>query len=104
MPDAPDIGLIQLLPTPVDMKACQADLTTPNGVQQVDRFTKPLRVQFDYDAGTVARAGGKTNITIVQLQNRQWVDLEELGSRMVRDDTSITGEVRRLGAFSIVVR
>jgi hypothetical protein len=102
--NTPDSGLFKLLPTPVDVKACQADYTTPNKVRQVTRFPKPLEVTFGFDANTLTRAGGKNNLTIVSFQNRQWMDLEEFGASVVRSDNTITVESSNLGTFSMAVR
>jgi hypothetical protein len=93
-----------LLPTPVDVKACQADYTTANKVQQITQFTKPIEVMFYYDANTPARAGGKNNLTIVSFQNRQWADLEEFGASVVRGDNTMAVESSNLGTFSMAVR
>jgi hypothetical protein len=102
--NTPDSGLFKLLPTPVDIKACQADYTTPNKVRQVTRFPKPLEVTFGFDANTLTRAGGKNNLTIVSFQNHQWMDLEEFGASVVRSDNTIAVESSNLGTFSMAVR
>ncbi len=102
--NTPDSGLFKLLPTPVDVKACQADYTTPNKIRQVTRFPKPLEVTFGFDANTLTRAGGKNNLTIVSFQNRQWMDLEEFGASVVRSDNTIAVESSNLGTFSMAVR
>jgi hypothetical protein len=92
----------QFLPTPIDVKACQSGEN--NDIRQVTQILRPLIVEFTYDAATVNRARGQENITIAQLENGQWVDLEELGARVGRDNTKITAEISRLGAFGMVIR
>lgn len=100
----PPGGLYKLLPTPVDIKACQADYTTPNRIQQVTGFSKPMKVKFDFEADTLSRAGGRADLTIVSLQDRQWVDLEEFGLRVVRGGDTIAVDTSELGTFSMAVR
>ena len=102
--NAPNSTSFKLLPTPVDVKACQADYSTARKVRQITQFSKPIEVMFYYDANTLARAGGKNNLTIVSFQNRQWSDLEEFGSRVVRGDNTIAVDSSNLGTFSMAVR
>jgi hypothetical protein len=102
--NAPDSVSFKLLPTPVDIKACQADYATARKVRQITQFTKPIEVMFYYDANTLARAGGKNNLTIVSFQDRQWMDLEEFGVGVVRGDNAITVDSSNLGSFSLAVR
>lgn len=102
--NAPDSGTFRLLPTPMDVKACQADYTEPGAIRQVIQFPKPMEVEFEFDANTANRASGKANLTIVSLQKRQWVDLEEAGSRIVRGDISLTVDSDTLSSFSLAAR
>ncbi len=102
--NVPSGGSLRLLPTPVDIKACQADYTTANQIRQVTRFSKPLEITFGFDAETLTRAGGKGNLTMAGLNDGQWADLEELNSRLVRGDSTITVDSSSLGAFGLAVR
>jgi hypothetical protein len=102
--NAPGSASFKLLPTPVDVKACQADYSTARKVRQITQFAKPIGITFDFDANTLARAGGKGNLTIVGLGNGQWTDLEEFGASVVRGDNTIVVDSGNLGAFSLAVR
>jgi hypothetical protein len=104
LPEVPESAMFKLLPTPVDIKACQADHTTASKVGQITQFPKPLKVGFDHGLETLARAGGRANLSIVSLQNRQWADLEELGYRVVRGEDRLSVDSYELGTFSIGVR
>jgi hypothetical protein len=101
---APDSDLFKLLPTPVDIKACQADYESFNRIRQITQFPMLMNVEFGYDTGTSVRAGGKGNLTIVSLQERQWIDTEEFGSRVVRGVKSISVGTGDLGTFGLAVR
>ena len=96
--------MYKLLPAPLDIKACQADYTEVNRIRQLTGFPKPMTVAFDYDPDTITRAGGRTNLTIAGLQDRQWVDLEEFGFSVARGDTAIAVDTNDLGTFSLAVR
>lgn len=104
LPEVPESDMFKLLPTPVDIKACQVDHTTASKIGQITQFPKPLKVGFDYGVETLARAGGRANLTIVGLQNRQWADLEELGYRLVRGEDRLSVDSYDLGTFSMGVR
>jgi hypothetical protein len=104
LPEVPESDLFKLLPTPVDIKACQSDNTRDCKVRQLTQFPKPMQVTFEVDADTLSRAGGRANLTILGLQDRQWVDLEEFGCRVVRDTTTIAVDTGDLGTFSMAVR
>jgi len=104
LPEVPESDLYRLLPTPVDIKACQADYTSANKIQQITQFPKPMTVEFDVDAGTVSRAGGPANLTIVGLQARRWIDLEEYGYNVTRGVTTIAVDTGGLGTFSAAAR
>jgi hypothetical protein len=101
LPDVPESDLFKLLPTPVDVKACRADDTS---VTQITHFPKPMQVEFGVDARTLSRAGGWPNLTILGLQDRRWVDLEESGWRVVRGDAAVAVDTGQLGTFSLGVR
>jgi hypothetical protein len=103
-PNAPVGNLFRLLPTPVDVKACQADYNTPNQITQITQFPKPMMVEFSLDAQTLSRAGGRANLTIVSLRDRQWADLEEFGFKLARSNTAIGVDTSDLGTFSLAVR
>ncbi len=102
--NVPSGGSYRLLPTPIDVKACQADYTTANQIRQLTKFSKPLEITFGFDAKTLARAGGKGNLTLVGLNHGQWADLEEFNARVVRGDNTITVGSSDLGTFSLAVR
>lgn len=102
--EAPGDGPFKLLPAPVDLKACQVGYTKDGDLRQITHFSKPLKVGFEFDANTLSRAGGRANLTIVSLQDRQWVDLEEFGYRVVRGENRLTVDADSLGAFSLAVR
>jgi hypothetical protein len=105
LPEAPGSGTFKLLPTPVDVKACQAGYnTTCDQVCQLNQFPKPMQVAFDVDADIQSRAGGRANLTIVGLRDGQWADLEEYGYSLVRGDTAISVDSSQLGTFSSAVR
>ena len=67
-------------------------------------YNKPLQVGFNYDPDTLSRAGGAANLTIVNLQDFNWIDTEEIGSRVERDNGTITVYTSNLGIFSMAVR
>jgi hypothetical protein len=104
LPEVPGSDLFKLLPTPVDIKACQSDNTRDCKVRQLTQFPKPMQVTFEVDADTLSRAGGRANLTILSLQDRQWVDLEEFGYRVTRDTTTLAVDTGDLGTFSMAVR
>jgi hypothetical protein len=104
LPEVPESDLYRLFPTPVDIKACQADYSKADGIQHITQFSKPMAVTFDVDANTVSRAGGRANLTIVSLQDRQWVDLEEFGYSVMRGDTAVAVDTGELGTFGMAAR
>jgi hypothetical protein len=96
---------VKLLSRAVDIKACQTSHPIPTeNNRQITAFFKLLQVGFAYNSEIVSRAGGAANLSIYQLQNRDWADVEALGARMVRGDKSITVEVGNLGTFGLAVR
>ena len=95
---------LKLLPTPIELKACQVDYTKPKAIRQITQFPKPVKLEFDYDAETLSSAGGETSLTIANLQRRQWVDLEEFGARVVPGDAKISVVSTGLGSFGMAVR
>jgi hypothetical protein len=101
---APDSGLVKLLPTPIDIKACLADYQTPNAIRQITQFPKLMTIEFRYDEETLTRAGSQANLTIAALQNGQWVDMAELGYRVGRGPSQRNLATDRLGPFSLAVR
>jgi len=102
LPNVLDGGTVKLLAKPVDMKLCRIDHTRPTQNSfQLTSFAKPLKVEFKYDPDTLSRVGGKANLTLVNLQDRQWVDLENIGSRVVRGNDTITVDTASLGIFGL---
>jgi hypothetical protein len=96
--------LFRILPTPIDLKACQADYTTANKILQIARFPKPLTIEFVYDTDILSRAGSQANLTIIHLQERRWIDLEEFGFRVARSSNMVAVDFGDLGSFSLAVR
>lgn len=105
LPNVVESGPVKLFSRPIDIKACQIDHTNPDQYnRQLTSFPKSLRIGFAYDSDTVSRAGGKNKLTIVNLQNQQWIDEEALGFSVVRGDDMITVDTLTLGTFSMAVR
>ncbi|MBN1991576.1 MAG: hypothetical protein JW953_02655 [Anaerolineae bacterium] len=100
----PDQAGLKLLADPIDIKACQVDHIINEKSTQITQFSKPLGLEFDYEADILASAGGKANVTIVVLQNGQWADLEEFGYQVIRDEDKIKVDTDRLGTFSLAAR
>ena len=65
---------------------------------------KGVQVGFSYDPDTLSRAGGAANLTIVNLQGVDWVDTEEIGDRVERNEAAISVYTTDLGTFSMAVR
>jgi hypothetical protein len=102
LPNVLEGSTVKLLAKPVDMKLCRIDHTRPTqNSLQLTSFAKPLKVEFKYDPDTLSRVGGKANLTLVNLQDRQWVDLEAIGSRVVRGNDTITVDTASLGIFDL---
>ena len=102
LPNVLDSRTVKLLSKPVDMKLCRIDHTQPTQNSfQLTSFAKPLKVEFKYDPDTLSRVGGKANLTLVNLQDRRWVDLENIGSRVVRGNDTITVDTASLGIFGL---
>lgn len=105
LPGVVESGPVKLFSRPVDIKACQIDHTSPDqNTRQLTSFPKSLRIGFAYDSDTLSRAGGKNRLTIVSLQNQQWIDEEALGFPIVRGDKVITVDTLTLGTFSMAAR
>lgn len=102
LPGVLDSRTVKLLSKPIDIKLCRIDHTRPyQNSFQLTGFAKPLKVDFEYDADTLSRAGGKANLTLVYLQDRQWKDLEAAGLRVVRGDDAIIVDTASLGTFGL---
>lgn len=96
---------VKLFSRPVDVKACRIDYNDPTrGNRQINTFFRLPEVGFDYDADTLSRAGGRQNLTIANLQNEKWVDVEEFGSRVQRGSDTISVPSWLLGTFGLTVR
>ncbi len=105
LPSVPDSGSVKLLSQPVDIKGCRIDHNLPfQNNRQLTMYNKPLQVGFNYDPDTLSRAGGAANLTIVNLQDFNWIDTEEIGSRVERDNGTIAVHTSNLGVFSMAVR
>ncbi len=96
----------QLLMPPVDIQAYHVNHDSDNYTDhyQITDFSKPISIEFDYDPDTLAQAGGKTNLTIVMLQNDQWNDMEELGYQVTRHGNKIIVETNKPGCFSLAIK
>jgi hypothetical protein len=96
---------VKLFSEAVDVKACRVDHKNPTrNNQQLYSFYRVPTVGFDYDADTLARAGGRDNLTIVNLKSGDWVDMEEFGSRVRRGSQTIAVDSGSLGTFGLTVR
>lgn len=105
LPNISDSGGVTLFSSPIDIKGCQMDHANPSQKnRELTVYLKPLKVGFNYDADTLSRAGGKSNLTIVNNQKSIWIDEEALGSRVVRDDDIITVDTLNLGTFGVAAR
>lgn len=105
LPSVTDSGSIKLLSQPIDIKGCRIDHNLPfQNNRQLTRYSKPLQVGFNYDPDTLSRAGGEANLTIVNLQDLDWIDTEEIGSRVERNNGAIAVYTSDLGTFSMAVR
>jgi hypothetical protein len=103
-PGIPDSTPVKLLAKPIDIKACRIDHIVNENSTQLTQFPKPLGVEFDYDANILASAGGKANVTTVLLQNGQWVNMEEFGYQVIREEDKIRVDTDGLGTFSMAAR
>ena len=100
-----DGASVQLFSKPIDIKGCQIDYANPSqNNRQLNIYPKPLKVGFHYDSDTVSRAGGKSNLTIVNLNNGLWIDEEALGSKVTRANDVITVDTLNLGTFGLANR
>ena len=105
LPNISDSGTVQLFSRPIDIKGCRIDHNNPaQNNRQLSVYPKPLKVGFHYDSDTLSRAGGKSNLTIVNLKNSLWIDEEALGFRVVRDNDVITVDTLDLGTFGMAAR
>jgi hypothetical protein len=105
LPNISDSGGVTLFSRPIDIKGCRMDYANPSQKnRELTAYPKPFEVGFNYDADTLSRAGGKSNLTIVNKQNSIWIDEEALGSRVVRDDDIITVGTLNLGTFGVAAR
>jgi hypothetical protein len=96
---------IKLFSEPLDIKGCQIDHDNPSqNNRQLITYSKPLRVGFNYDADTLSRAGGQSNLTLVNTMDGRWLDLEEVGSRVIRRDDVVSVDTRQLGTFGLAAR
>lgn len=87
-----------------DIKACHIDHVIVENSRQLTRLSKPLRIEFDYDAETLTKAGDRAKLTIMTLQNNQWVDLETSGHNIIRDEHTLTVDTNELGVFRLAIR
>jgi hypothetical protein len=102
LPNVLDSPTAKLLSRPVDIKLCRIDHTIPfQNSFQLTGFTKPLKVEFKYDPDTLSRAGSKSNLTLVYLQDGEWIDIEATGSRVMRGDNALTVDTASLSTFSL---
>jgi hypothetical protein len=103
-PGIPASAPVKLLARPIDIKACHIDHIVNENSTQITQFPKPLGVEFDYDANILANAGGKANVTTALLQNGQWVNMDEFGYQVIREENKIRVDTDGLGTFSMAAR
>lgn len=105
LPNIAGSQALRLLARPADIKICLIDHTNPTqNSRQVMGLNQALTVSFDYDPATLSRAGGRANLTLANLRGARWIDLEELGLRVVRDSNDITVDTREPGTFGLAAR
>jgi hypothetical protein len=105
LPKLPRNSPVKLLSRAVDIKACQTSQPVPTqNSRQITSFATPLLVSFDYDSEVLSRVGSANNLTIVQLQRGEWVDVEAVRAKVIRTDQRITLEVTSLGTFGLARR
>jgi len=105
LPNTSTRSEVKLLSNPIDIKACKADPDIPEqNNREITNFFKPLTVGFDIDSDTTSRAGGRSNLTIANLQKDEWTDMEEVGARVARGSDTITVDTRSLGTFGLGAR
>ena len=105
LPKVSDSGDIKLVANPVDVKACQ--VTDDNPAQdnrEVTKFSKPVTAGFEVNSAVESRAGGIEKLTLTSLNDDEWVDIEEVGTRVSRDDDAITTDTRNLGVIGLAAR
>ena len=68
------------------------------------KFSKPITVGFEVDSAVASRAGGIEKLTLADLSDDEWVDVEEIGSRVTRSDKTITTNTRKLGVVGLAAR
>lgn len=105
LPNTSTRSEVKLLSNPIDIKACKVDPDIPEqNNREITNFFKPLTVGFDIDSDTTSRAGGRSNLTIANLQKDEWIDMEEVGARVTRGSDTITVDTRSLGTFGLGAR
>jgi hypothetical protein len=105
LPNIAGSQALRLLARPADIKICLIDHTNPTqNSRQVTGLNQALTVSFDYDPATLSRAGGRANLTLANLRGTRWIDLEELGLRVIRDSNDITVDTREPGTFGLAAR
>lgn len=106
LPGVSETGLVRPLSQPVDIKACQVDHNDPQRKTRelTGFFFKQPEVGFRYDSDILSRAGSPTNLTVASLFGDNWIDLEELGARVVRDRNIVAVDTATLGTFSLAIR
>jgi hypothetical protein len=94
----------KLLDSPLDIKACKIDHVVNENSTELVHLPKPLGIEFGYDANTLAIAGGRNNVTAVLFQNGQWIDMEEFGYRLLREQDQIIVDTDNMGTFGLAAR
>lgn len=96
---------LRLLSRPADVKVCWIDHDNPaQNSRQVAGLDQALTLSYEYDADTLSRAGGRANLTMAGLRGGQWIDLEELGFRVIRASQTVAIDTRQLGTFGLAAR
>ena len=94
----------KLLDSPLDVKACKIDHVVNENSTELVHLSKPVGVEFGYNANTLAIAGGRNNVTAVLFQNGQWVDMEEFGYQVLREQDKIIVDTDNMGTFGLAAR
>ncbi len=105
LPSILDSTSLRLLGRPADIKICHIDRADPaKNNRQLGQVIKPLKIGFRFDLATASRAGGQTNLTLVDLGQDPWLDLEQLGLPVVRTGNRASVDRYQAGTFGLAAR
>jgi hypothetical protein len=93
----------ELLVAPVDIKAFYVDHTAGHHLndRQITEFSKPISLEFDYEAAGLTNEDSPANLTIVTLRQGQWLNVEELGYTVTRSAGKLVLKTDKLGTFCL---